>query len=198
MSLEGSGVHLKALVVSHRPLIRAAISHVLISRSGCIVEEATALEDAFRIVHRIGPSLVALDLDVPPEHPTRAIALRVTEVHPMTGVLAYGGSASRPRNRSGMWIHIPTEAPVSAIVSAVDKLFPAQRAARSRASPRLTKRQLEVLALAASGRSNSEIGDALFVSAGTVKRHLHEAYERLGARSRVDAINRARDFGLTF
>lgn len=190
------GFHLKALVVSHRPLIRAAISHVLISRSGCIVEEATALEDAFRIAHRIGPALVALDLDVPSGHPNRAIASRVMVAHQTTGVLAYGGSAYRPRSRSGRWIHVPSEAPVSAIVSAVDKLFPAQRSARSGGSWRLTKRQLEVLALAASGLSNSEIGDVLFVSTGTVKRHLHETFERLGARSRVDAINRAREIGL--
>jgi DNA-binding NarL/FixJ family response regulator len=51
----------------------------------------------------------------------------------------------------------------------------------------LTLRQSQVLALAAEGFTNREIGEALFLSLDTVKGHLSEAFARLGLRNRVEA-----------
>jgi LuxR family maltose regulon positive regulatory protein len=53
-----------------------------------------------------------------------------------------------------------------------------------------------VLRLLAEGKSNQEIADALIVGVGTVKTHLHRAYMKLGASSRLDAVYRARGLGL--
>ncbi|UOE43853.1 helix-turn-helix domain-containing protein [Agromyces larvae] len=60
---------------------------------------------------------------------------------------------------------------------------------------RLTARQVEVLSLASRGLSNAEIASELFISSGTVKRHLSDAFLTLGARSRIEAINSARMLG---
>ena len=60
----------------------------------------------------------------------------------------------------------------------------------------LSERELEVLALLASGRTNSEIAGALFVSTGTVKSHVNNIYRKLGARNRAEAIARARALGV--
>lgn len=60
----------------------------------------------------------------------------------------------------------------------------------------LSERELEVLALIASGRSNREIAAKLFVSTSTVKTHIHRLYRKLGARSRTQAIARAREMDL--
>jgi LuxR family transcriptional regulator, maltose regulon positive regulatory protein len=57
-------------------------------------------------------------------------------------------------------------------------------------------RELEVLALIASGRSNREIAGKLFVSASTVKTHINNLYRKLGARSRTQALARARELNL--
>jgi DNA-binding CsgD family transcriptional regulator len=57
----------------------------------------------------------------------------------------------------------------------------------------LSERELEVLALLASGRTNSEIARDLFVSVGTVKSHVNNIYRKLGARNRAEAIARARE-----
>jgi DNA-binding NarL/FixJ family response regulator len=52
----------------------------------------------------------------------------------------------------------------------------------------LSSREREVLALLAGGASNKEIALALAVSVSTVKFHVAAIMEKLGARSRVDAV----------
>ncbi len=60
----------------------------------------------------------------------------------------------------------------------------------------LTLREQEILALIAKGRSNREIADHLFVTVATVKWHIAQLYKKLGVRSRVHAIVRARELNL--
>jgi len=52
----------------------------------------------------------------------------------------------------------------------------------------LTAREAQVLDLVAAGASNRDVANALFISESTVKVHLRHAYEKLGARSRADAV----------
>jgi DNA-binding NarL/FixJ family response regulator len=51
----------------------------------------------------------------------------------------------------------------------------------------LTARELEVLALVAEGRSNRQVGDALFISAKTASVHVSNILAKLGVASRVEA-----------
>ena len=60
----------------------------------------------------------------------------------------------------------------------------------------LSERELEVLSLLASGKTNSEVAGELFVSVGTVKSHTANIYRKLGARNRAGALSRARELGL--
>ena len=60
----------------------------------------------------------------------------------------------------------------------------------------ISPRELDVLKALADGRSNKEIARALDVSPNTVKTHVSRLFEKLGARRRTDAINKARDLGL--
>jgi DNA-binding NarL/FixJ family response regulator len=60
----------------------------------------------------------------------------------------------------------------------------------------LSVRELDVLGLVARGLSNAQVGRRLLITEATVKRHLQNAYRKLGAASRLDAVNRACSSGL--
>lgn len=96
------------------------------------------------------------------------------------GVMAY---ALRERDRH--------EAPdkVSALLEAESE----SDGAPQRLDDPLTERELEVLRLLASGRTNSEVARDLFISIGTVKSHTGNIYRKLDAKNRAEALARARE-----
>lgn len=60
----------------------------------------------------------------------------------------------------------------------------------------LTRREAEVLALVAEGRSNKEIAAILFISVNTVRNHLARMGKRLNTGSRTELVARARRVGI--
>ena len=60
----------------------------------------------------------------------------------------------------------------------------------------ITPRELEILGLIASGLSNREIGEKLFVSENTVKTHSARLFDKLGARRRTQAVQLGKEAGL--
>jgi ATP/maltotriose-dependent transcriptional regulator MalT len=60
----------------------------------------------------------------------------------------------------------------------------------------LSERELEVLRLLATGRSNREIATELYLATGTVKAHLNHIFRKLDARNRLEAVTRARTLRL--
>jgi ATP/maltotriose-dependent transcriptional regulator MalT len=69
------------------------------------------------------------------------------------------------------------------------------RAAERAASPveELTPRELQVAVLVAEGRTNREVGSALFLSPKTIEHHLQAIYRKLGLRSRTQLAVRLAD-----
>jgi DNA-binding NarL/FixJ family response regulator len=59
----------------------------------------------------------------------------------------------------------------------------------------LTQREMDVLRLVAEGKTNAEIGQALFVSVGTVKVHVERIINKLGVSDRTQAAVRAVELG---
>jgi DNA-binding CsgD family transcriptional regulator len=55
----------------------------------------------------------------------------------------------------------------------------------------ITDREREVLALVASGKTNSEIAEVLTISARTVQKHLEHIFQKLGVETRMAAAIRA-------
>jgi len=55
----------------------------------------------------------------------------------------------------------------------------------------LTPRESEILGLLASGASNQELAQRLFVTTNTIKAHVHHIFGKLGVKNRTQAIIRA-------
>ncbi len=60
----------------------------------------------------------------------------------------------------------------------------------------ITKRELEILELIASGLSNREIAEKLFVSENTVKTHSSRLFDKLSAKRRTQAVQIGKEMGL--
>ncbi len=60
----------------------------------------------------------------------------------------------------------------------------------------LSEQELRVLQLVASGMSNRETAQELYVTVGTVKKHLNNIFGKLGVKSRTQAVARARELNL--
>jgi DNA-binding CsgD family transcriptional regulator len=71
-----------------------------------------------------------------------------------------------------------------------------RRAAERVGGPGLTRRELEVMRLVASGRTNREIARDLFLSTRTVDMHVRNILVKLRARSRTEAAHKANEAGL--
>jgi DNA-binding CsgD family transcriptional regulator len=67
---------------------------------------------------------------------------------------------------------------------------------QARSALRISERELAVLERIAAGRTNNEIAEDLNVSPNTVKTHVARLFEKLEAKRRTDAINKARDLGI--
>jgi DNA-binding NarL/FixJ family response regulator len=70
------------------------------------------------------------------------------------------------------------------------------RPARPKEMDELTAREQEILRLIASGLSNAEIGERLYIGETTVKTHVTHVLQKLGLRDRVQAVVLAHQTGL--
>ncbi|MEN6529548.1 MAG: response regulator transcription factor [Anaerolineaceae bacterium] len=73
---------------------------------------------------------------------------------------------------------------------------PARRQKEENIPDPLSAREIEILKIVATGASNKEIADQLFISEGTVKNHLSSILSKLGVRDRMQAILKAREYGI--
>lgn len=97
------------------------------------------------------------------------------------------------------WLPAPHQAYVDSLLAAnrrkQENLHPSSFIPQPLIEP-LSERELEILRLIAAGLSNGEIAEKLVVTVGTVKWHLNNIYGKLDARSRTQAVARAREVGV--
>jgi DNA-binding CsgD family transcriptional regulator len=67
---------------------------------------------------------------------------------------------------------------------------------RAQAALGISPSELVVLHQVAAGRSNKEIALRLKISPNTVKTHVARLFDKLGAKRRTDAVNKARELGI--
>ena len=78
---------------------------------------------------------------------------------------------------------------------------PAREAAPAALFGKLTSKECEILGLVSSGLRNREVAQKLGMTEGSVKWYMQQVYDKVGTRRRLQAVERARQFGshcLTF
>ncbi|WP_338693887.1 LuxR C-terminal-related transcriptional regulator [Streptomyces sp. Q6] len=108
----------------------------------------------------------------------------------VAGVLVDVAGDVADARSAGALVHQATAA-----LAAVPVPVPCESRALPAAQP-LTVRELAVLRQLDGEVPLRQIADGLYVSYNTVKSHTRAVYRKLGARSRAEAVSRARELGL--
>ncbi|MFG3520170.1 response regulator [Nocardia nova] len=217
---------LRVLVVDDQQVMREGLVALLgLVDEVRVVGAAGDGEQALRAVAETGPDVVLMDLRMPVLDGVEATR-RIAADHPGTAVLVlttYADDASIVSAlRAGARGYLTKDAGRAEIVAAIraaaagqstfdatvsQRLVDALIGARDRPAPSapaagtpnpggLTAREVEVVALITRGLSNAEIAAHLFVSPATVKTHINNAFAKIGARNRADAVRYGYRHGL--
>lgn len=109
----------------------------------------------------------------------------------------YGGIVAIIFAALGIWLGIKLTRPrETVVIREVPVTAPFQRNDARREELGITARELEILEAMAAGLSNREIAQQLYVSENTVKTHAGRVFEKLAARRRTQAIQRAKEAGI--
>ena len=95
----------------------------------------------------------------------------------------------------GIWLALKVARPKEKTIIVEKEVLPQADFVRNDvecAARNISKREIQVLELMASGHSNLEIANALFVSTNTVKTHATNLFEKLDAKRRTQAVEKAK------
>ena len=109
----------------------------------------------------------------------------------------YGGIVALLFSALGIWLGLKlTRTRETVVVREVPVMGPFTRNEMQLQQLGITPRELEILEAMAGGFSNREIAERLFVSENTVKTHAARLFDKLSARRRTQAVQRAKEAGL--
>ena len=163
---------------------------------------ATTVEEALALARRYEPHVALVDLFLG-EASGAELCEAIRRESPSTRVLLISGagwiSPQAAKRRRGVGLRLQGLAGRRRGRRPCWRWAAGRRCSRpapSSPSALLSEREREVLALMASGKTNKEIADQLFLSPHTVKEHTSALYRKLRVRNRTEAVRRAERLGL--
>ncbi|KAB2346439.1 response regulator [Actinomadura rudentiformis] len=215
-----SAARTRVLVVDDQTVVREGLLLLLdLLPEIDVVGSAADGEQAVAKVAELSPEVVLMDLRMPRVDGVEATR-RIKAAHPEVEIVVLTTYADDESIfaalRAGARGYLTKDAGAEQIAAAVETvrngsslLDPAvQRrlveAVAAGEKPRrhgdlpdgLTRREAEVLALIAQGRSNAEIAGDLFITEATVKTHINNLFAKAGLRDRAQAVTYAFRHGL--
>ena len=194
---------LRVLIVDDHAVVQWGFK-VLLGRQRwverCVV--ASDPDDGLATAERLKPHVALVDLFLG-ERSGAELCEAIRSASPKTRVLLISGigwispQAAKAAGASGFVSKDWSADEVAMAVRMVGKgmtVFGRQEEAP--ATP-LSDREREVLTLIASGATNREIAERLYLSPHTVKEHASALYRKLGVKNRAEATRRAERLGLT-
>jgi DNA-binding NarL/FixJ family response regulator len=214
---------LRAVIADDQALVRTGFGMILAADGIEVTAEAADGEEAVAAVRRTRPDVVLMDIRMPRMDGIEATRRIIADSDPggprviilTTYDLDHYVYAALTAGAGGFLLKDVTPEHLVAAVRLVQSgdalLAPAitrrlierfahreepRQAALHRDLSGLTPRELEVLRLLATGLSNAELADRLFLSPTTVKTHIGRILSKLDLRDRVQAVVLAYETGL--
>jgi two-component system, NarL family, response regulator len=190
------------VIADDHPVILEGLGEILDSQKDIrVVASAADGEEASKLYYRFLPDVLVLDLRLPKKD-----GLQV-----LNELMARGNSKPRViimttvdcdeaifkairAGAKGYLVKVADPQEMREAVRRVAKgetFFPSEvglKLAKSYASPRLSKREMDVLESLASGKGNREIGHALDIGEGTIKFHVKSILRKLDVVVRAEAV----------
>lgn len=212
---------IKILIVDDQSLFREGLNTLLsVQTDFSVVGEAANGEESLRMAIQYQPDVVLMDLRMPVMDGITATQ-RLRNILPQSRVIVlttfdedkdiYDGlragavgyllkdvsseklyEAIRAAAKGEYVLHPAVTAKVVAEYSRISRIGDMES---SLENP-LSAREIEILKLVASGKSNKEIADILVIAEGTVKNHLSNILSKLGVKDRMQAVFKATEFGI--
>jgi DNA-binding NarL/FixJ family response regulator len=193
------------LIVDDDPEIRSVVAKLL-ARIGLATTEAAGGDEALTAVRRNRPSLVLLDVQLPDMSGYELCRELRQELGEELPIIMLSGAKTDALDRSaglllGADDFIVKPFDPDELRARVRRLLARSSAARP-ASPSaqpahtLTKRELEILRLLASGKTSAQIAHALVLSPKTISTHVQHVLAKLGVHSQAQAVAAAYRDGL--
>ncbi|HKO86643.1 MAG TPA: LuxR C-terminal-related transcriptional regulator [Actinomycetota bacterium] len=165
------------------------------ARTGSVIEVRTLQALALAATDDEAGALASLGEALARAAPEGHLRVFVDEGAPMAALLGKLTSARKARAAAAADIPLDYLARL-AVAFARDGRHGRRAVVVPRLVEPLTDRELQVLRLMAVGKPNREIAEELVVVLDTVKKHVAHILDKLGAANRIQAIARAREFGL--
>ncbi len=213
---------IKLLLVDDQSLFREGLRTLLsVQPDFDVVGEASNGEEALRAAVREQPNIILMDLRMPVMDGVTATQ-RLHEVLPQCRVIVlttfdddeyvFDGlragavgyllkdvsseklfEAIRAADRGEYFLLPSITAKVMAEFSRLSRFAPPPA---STLEEPLSPREMEILQLVATGASNRDIADTLVIAEGTVKNHLTNILGKLNVKDRMQAVIKAREYGI--
>jgi DNA-binding NarL/FixJ family response regulator len=202
-----SGDRISVAIVDDHALFREGVRGILEAQSDMVVVgEAGDSAGAVALATRARPRVVLLDVEIPGDDATITVT-RIHRVSPNSQVIILsmydGPQLLRSLIAAGIRGYLVKSVHRQELVAAVRSaradngtiILEVSRESLAHVQEHpvgvLSEREREVLELTAQALSNMQIASHLGLSEATVKRHLRNIFIKLGAVSRIDAVNKA-------
>lgn len=195
------------LLVDDHVLVREGVREILsVDESLVVVAEAADSEQALAAVTEHRPDIVLLDVEIPGRRAADTVA-RMRALSPATRIIILSmhdnAGLLRQLIAEGISGYLLKSVDRTELVAAIHSVYQSpgrivlsisrESMGQLHGMPDnpLSTKELAVLRLVAQALSNGQIATRLNITEATVKRHLHSVFVKLGAVSRIDAVNKA-------